>query len=252
MTSFGKVLAFVNLVVGLSLLAWGVSVYANRVDWVDRKTDTESVEGEITKLKKEIDKLSRSIADANAAYAVRLAALTDAEARRDYRKARLDARLNEARRGTFKQQLPDAGNPVFVDVNKEGPPILAPDGQPLRGVDALAKAFNDQVNQARLNCEGEQRVQPNQWNNLPALIQPDALARMGIEDLRTLHGKLSDEIAAVEVAANKQRDVLTNLRDESTFLADNRVNWTVQLQTLERRQKQLQDKLKELGGEAGP
>ncbi len=247
MTTFGKVLAFVNLVVGLSLLAWGVSVYANRVDWVDRKTDTETVEGEITKLKKEIDKLARSVADADAAYADRTAALAAAEAQRDYRKAKLDARLNEARRGTFKVQLPFANNPSFVNVDQEGPPILAPDGKPLRGVDVLTKEFNDQVRQAQLHRQGDQPVQPNQWNNLQALVQPNVLANLGIDDLRTLHGKLSDAVAAEDVAIGKQRDVLTNLRDESAYLADNRVNWAAQLQTLERRQKQLEDRLRELG-----
>jgi chromosome segregation ATPase len=248
MTTFGKVLAFVNLVVGLSLLAWGVSVYANRVDWVDRKTDTGTEEGEITRLKKEIDKLTRSVADTDAAYATRSDYLVKLEAQRDYRKAKLDARLAEARRGTFKVQVPLANDPSFVDVdNDKGPPVLAPDGKPLRGVDVLTKEFNDQVRQAQLHRQGEKPVQPNEWNDLRALVTNERLATLGIDDLRTLHGRLSDAVAAEDVAIGKQRDVLTNLRDEAAYLADNRVNWAAQLQTLERRQKQLEDRLRELG-----
>src|SRR5687768_16214670 len=127
MTTFGKVLAFVNLVVGISLLAWAVSVYANRADWLDSKTDAGTTEGEVTKLKKEIDRLQKSIADASTAHGQRSAVLANTEAVRHYRKQRLKARLDEARQGTFKVQKPDPNNPVYTNVNDNtGEPILAP------------------------------------------------------------------------------------------------------------------------------
>src|SRR5688500_15727849 len=113
MTTFGKLLAFLNLVVGVSLLAWAVSVYANRADWVDRKSGTDSVEGEISKLKKEIDRLPKSVADADAAYGRESAGLAGAEARRFYRKRRLDARIAQARQGTFRVQKMYENDPAF-------------------------------------------------------------------------------------------------------------------------------------------
>jgi hypothetical protein len=248
MTTFGKLLAFLNLVVGVSLLTWGVSVYANRADWVDRKSDTESVEGQITTLKKEIDRLQKSAVDANAAYGQRSVALASAETQRTYRKRKLDARIAEARQGTFKVQKTFPNNPAFVNVDDNaGAPILGPDNKPLRGVDALVRDFNEQVRQAQLHRRGDQPVQQNDWANWQALLGQDRFPTLGIDDLRTLHGLLSDQVAAVDVAANKQRDILVNLRNEADHLTDLRVDWTTRLQTLERRQQQLEGRLRDLG-----
>jgi hypothetical protein len=247
MTTFGKVLVFVNLVGGIALLTWGATAYANRVDWVDRKTDTETVEGEITRLRKEIDRTTKSIADAQAAYATRAAILTKTENDRDTFKQKLDQRINEARAGTFRVQNTYPNSP-FVNLDQQGEPILGPDNRPLEGVDTLRKRFDDQVRDAVLHRRGEQPVQPAEWNNLPALLEPGRFATLGIDDLRTLHGRLSDQIALVETAVTKQRDILTNLKDEAAYLADSRVNWEARLRTLERRQKQMEDRLRELGG----
>ncbi|HVK17675.1 MAG TPA: hypothetical protein VM533_12065 [Fimbriiglobus sp.] len=249
MTTFGKVLAFLNLVVGVSLLAWGASVYANRADWVDRKTGTDSVEGDVTRLKKEIDRLQKSVVDADAAYGQRSVALATAESNRTYRKRKLDARIAEARQGTFKVQKTFPNNPAFVNVDDNtGAPIFGPDGKtPLRGVDALVKDFNEQVRQGELHRRGDQPVAQDQWANWQALLGQERFPTLGIDDLRTLHGVLSDQVASVEVAANKQQDVLTNLRNEAAHLTDLRVDWTTRLQTLERRQQQLENRLRELG-----
>ena len=219
MMTFGKLLAFVNLVVGVSLLAWAVSVYANRADWVDRKSDTDSTEGEITTLKKEIDRLQKSVVDANAAYGQRRRPpWRPAETQRTYRKRKLDARIAEARQGTFKVQKTFPNNPAFVNVDDNaGDPILGPDNKPLRGVDALVRDFNEQVRQAELHRRGDQPVQQNQWANPQALFNQDVFPTLGIDDLRTLHGLLSDQVAAVEVAANKQRtSSLTSATRRST------------------------------------
>lgn len=251
MMTFGKVLAFVNLVVGVSLFAWAVSVYGNRADWVDRKSDAGAAEGQITKLKKEIDRLQKSIADADAAYGKESVALANAETRRYYRKAKLDARLQQARQGTFKVQKAYERDPAYTNVEDDtGAPILDPVGKnPLRGVDALVKDFNEQVRQGELHRRGDKPVQQNEWANPQALLAPDRFPTLGIDDLRVLHGLLSDQIAALDVAANKQRDVLVNLRNEAELLTDLRVDWTTRLQSLERRQKQLEDQLRRLGGQ---
>ena len=180
MTTFGKLLAFANLVVGVSLLAWAVSVYANRADWVDRKTDTDSTEGEITKLKKEIDRLQKSVVDADAAYGRASAALATGETQRTYRKRKLDARIAQARQGTFKVQKAFPNNPAFVNVDDDaGAPILGPDNKPLRGVDALVKDFNEQVRQAELHRRGDQPVQPERVGEPAGVARPGPVPDAG-------------------------------------------------------------------------
>ncbi len=239
MTAFGKVLVFLNLAAAVALLSWSASLYANRIDWVDRKSDTETVKGEITLLKEEIDKATRSIADAQVAYAAKSKDLTDAEALRDSRKRAYAVRLNEARRGTFHAQVyDDPTRPAFVNLRTPGPVALGPDNQPLRGVDFLEAEFKRQLQQAQLLREGQRKFDPN--------ANPQSqLATLGIDGLRQMQGVLSDRIADLDVAIGKQKDVLTNLKGEAAFLADERVNWVARLQTLERRQQQLEDRLKQ-------
>jgi hypothetical protein len=36
MTTLGKVLAFLNLIGAVGILTWAVSIYANRVDYLER------------------------------------------------------------------------------------------------------------------------------------------------------------------------------------------------------------------------
>jgi hypothetical protein len=250
MTTFGKVLAFVNLVVGVSLLAWAVSVYANRADWLDRKTDGGAAEGEVTRLKKEIDRLQKAVADADQAYGQEMVGLANAETRRYYRKRKLDARIQQARQGTFKVQKAYERDPAYTNVDDDtGAVILDPVGKnPLRGVDALVRDFNDQVRQGELHRRGDKPVEQAEWANWPALLGQDRFPTLGIDDLRVLHGLLSDQIAAIDVAAAKQRDVLANLRNEAEHLTDLRVDWTTRLQSLEDRQRQLENRLRALDG----
>ena len=107
MSTLGKVLVFVNLFVGIALLSWSVSAYGHRLDWLDRKSGTESVKGEITKLKEEVDRLTKAAADAQATYGLRAGNLVRVEANRDTRSRKYQARLAQARAGQgFRVQLP--------------------------------------------------------------------------------------------------------------------------------------------------
>ena len=61
MTGIGKLLVFLNLIAAAALLTWGLSAYANSPNWVDSKSaDGTAVEGEISLLKKEIDKFAKA------------------------------------------------------------------------------------------------------------------------------------------------------------------------------------------------
>ena len=158
MTAFGKVLTYINVLVAVTLMMWAVSAYANRVNYLDYKDGTESKKGQISQLKDEIDKLQRSITEAQANYGKRASELVAIEGRRDYRYARLQARLAEAR-GTggrqpvFKVQLPIAGNipgeAAFTDVDREGPVMLDIQNKPLRGLRVLQEELETEIREKR-------------------------------------------------------------------------------------------------------
>ena len=66
--------------------------------------------------------------------------------------------------------------------------------------------------------------------------------------LRRLHDQLSIRADAFDRAVLKQKEIRTNLRAEADSLASQRVDWSAQLQTLERRQGQLESRLQGLRG----
>jgi hypothetical protein len=251
MTTLGKVLAFLNIVGAVGILTWAVSAHANRVDYLDRKSGTETVKGQISQMRSEIDAISKAISESQTAYGTRMAAVTSNESYRDYRKSKFQERLAQARKGVFRVQLP-AGDPVFTDLDKEGPIVLGPDNQPLRGIVNTQADLDAEVRAAEVLIRGAQPLPEAEWQKVPELIKdPQQFATLlenkGIGDLRRLHGILSDDIARTDEATQRQQVIAANLRDEARFLSDYRVNWSAELQTLERRQKQLRGRLTELG-----
>lgn len=260
MSALGKFLAFANIFFSVGLLSWAVSIYANRLDWTDRTSDTGTVKGEITQLKEEIDRISKSLGDLQGVYADRLnnpvTGLLSREAVRDFRAQRYRERLESARKGAYRQQLEapgSVGQSVFTDLSKEGPPILGPDNQPLRGLDALRADLDRAVRESQELIQGTQPMTDADWmafEQLTANAQAfnDRLAQLGITDLRKAHGLLSDRVSVADTAILKQKEILGNLRDEATLLSSLQTNWLTQLQTLERRENQLERRLQALGG----
>jgi hypothetical protein len=250
MNAFGKLLAFLNLFAGVTLLAWSVSIYANQVDWLDRKSDAGTTEGQITQMKKEIDRHTRSITATQASYGAEASEVARLEAARDYRKAGYAQRLTQARTGSFTVQLPQPplgpnsnytdlpGLHTFTDLKRSGPAILGADNRPLRGTKFLEDEFVRQVRQAEQLRKGD----PNAPINIANVNQ------LGIDNLRMLQGLLSDQVNALDVAIGKQKDVQANLGEESEYLTDKRINWQADLQVLQRRQQQLENRLTRLGG----
>lgn len=261
MTALGKALTYVNVLVAITLMMWAVSAYANRVNYLDYKDGTEAKKGQISQLKEEIEKLSKAAADAQANYGARASELVELEGRRDYRYGKLQARLAEAR-GTggrqplFKVQLDTGdrrpGQPVFTDVDKDGPGMLDIQNKPLRGLRVLQEELETEIREQTLQLEGQTQLNQQQKAQLLQLIGQPAfnqlVQNMGIAELRETHGRLSDAIADADLAAEKQRFVRLHLVDETAFLADKRVNWQEELRTLERRQRQLEAEIRRLGG----
>jgi len=257
MTGIGKILVFLNLIIAAALLTWGLSAYRNSPNWLDQKSDSGNVEGEITLLKKEIEKLSKAAAGAHEGYAAKNATLASSEAIRDYRKARLDAWMKEAEGGSF-YSLPTLPNdPAVLDTSDAAErarkaankAILGPDNKPLQGLDALQKLFQNELDDRKLIVQGKVPANQQEWMNPNALLAPGRMADLGIDDLRRLHLWLSDQQKVVDVAIDKQRAIQANLANEAAYLKDERINWIARLQTVEQRNAQLKEKLKALGAQ---
>lgn len=255
MTAIGKLLVFVNVFLGVGLLAWGVSVYGNRVDYLDQTVDGASVPGKIKEAKAEIDKLTKAVADAQTGYADRRRKLEVAEARRDARQREFARRMTAARTGQVRVQLTEDsgayGAGVMYDIRREGPVVTGPDGQPLDGLKVLQDKFADETRRIETLVKGKAPATADTWQAVRSgttnLDQVAALqADLGINDLRELRLVLSDLIRLDDTALGKQRAVQSNLGEEAGFLADRRVNVAAELQTLDLRQRQLADRLKQL------
>ena len=257
MTAIGKLLVFVNVFLGVGLFAWGLSVYGNRVDYLDRTVDGAKVTGKIGEAKAEIDKLTKAIGDAQAGYVGRRTKLEAAEARRDARQREFARRMAVAQTGQIRAQLTEDrgayGEGVMYDIRREGDVVKGPDGQPLDGLKVLQDKFADETRKIETLVKGKTPATADTWQGIRAgttpLDQVAALqADLGINDLRELRLVLSDLIRLDDVALGKQRAVQANLSEEGAFLADRRVNVAAELQTLDLRQRQLADRLKQLSG----
>jgi hypothetical protein len=256
MNAIGKFFVFLNLFAAVGLLAWGTSLYVNRVDLLDGKTaDGQTVEGHITKMKKEIADLSAAIATADGRYGTSAAELQQISDVRDYREYVLNQRLLKARgdqRGAsgpakFQVQLPDPNNPALTDVTREGP-VVQFQGADLEGVATVQAKLDNVVKDIQLAGLGSKQLMPADEVRISSLAgQPELeqeIEGLGITELRKVLGLLSTQVEYIEDATFKQKVILANLAEETDFILDNRLNWFVQLQTLERRQKQLDQRLK--------
>jgi len=256
-TRIGKLLVFVNLAVSVGLLAWSLSLYSNRVDWLDTATADGKTEGQISVLKKEIERLSKAVAETQAGYSAKKYSLAASEETLDGRARVFARRLDQARSGRFKVQLTTDGGSfgagVTYDVAKEGGDILGPDNKPLRGLQTLQTEFAAEVRTIEQLQNGQGVLTEAQWAEVVSgamtLAQVAELTpKLGLGDLRRLHTTLSDLITRDEVAVGRQKGVEVNLKDEATYLGEKRVNWLAELQTLQRRERQLLGRLGAAGG----
>lgn len=257
MTGIGKILVFLNLIAAAALLTWGLSAFRNSPQWVDVKGEGSSVEGEISLLKKEIDRYSKASAGASNGYAANNATVRNAEATRDFRKVRLDVWMKDAENGQFFTLPRLANDPAVLDTSdaaeaaRKNPmrALLGPDNTALKGLDALQKLYQNELDDRKLLIDGKPPATAAEWMNPNGLLVPARMADLGIKDLRTLHEWVSGQMKVTDVAIDKQRVIQANLANEASYLGDSRINWIAQLQTVEQRNKQLKDRLKSLGAQ---
>jgi len=223
----GKLLVFLNLIVGLAMLSWAVGLYTQKLNWLDHTSaEGEKVEGEITQLKAEIDQLTLEARIASQGWGLAYEALGDAEKSRDDRQKAFDQRLVWARTGNrmamgggfFRDEfLPGSG---LIDTDKLGAPIKGPDGNPLRGAETLTQTIeaNNQATKTALDAINKLRLEQQQLQKDEKLLQ---------------------------AKVDRQAVFYDNLANEIRYLEAFEINWYEQLGTVQRRKAQLTKRLSE-------
>jgi hypothetical protein len=246
-----RILVLVNVFLSVGLMAWALTLASNRLDWVDSKTDTGTVKGQITLLKEEIDRAAKGAGDLSRAYVERTKSLADAEAFRTGRRTGYADRLKKARDGQFLKPVMIAGSDGFVDLTRDGGPEPGPGGKPLRGTEAVQADIQRELRAADRALAGDAPLMLPPEAELEAALADDAryqalTEKLGFSDLRKLQAVLADRMADADKKVIKQKDIRKNLRDEAQQLAAVRVNWRAQLQDLLDRQRQLNTRLMSL------
>jgi hypothetical protein len=234
MTLIGKMLAFLNLIVGLAILAWSVSIYTQRPGWFDPVPDGVSPGNHpvtFAQLKADIDALGRTAAAASGNWGAQLKALQQVEAERADRQRGYAERLGWARTGNPNSKDKDGNKdgaaffaPVFdsstglLDLNNLGPAILGPDNLPLQGVDTLGKTIAKDT----------------------ALIVKYAKE---IDDQRKVFDKLSIVVLATEERLRRMAEIRDAVQAEKFYLDTFEVNVYEERETVLRRKRQLMQRL---------
>lgn len=237
MTLIGKLLAVLNLLIGLALVSWATSVRQHTPGWFDpipENYDKGSQPVSFAMVKAEVESLARSADAASGVWGANLKVLEAAEARRDKRRAEYAKRIDWARNGNPGKAGAGFFEPVmekdasgkdtsYLDVDSLGKAIKGADDQPLRGADKLLANFTGDV---------------------------DTVAKLAteIEKARRDYGDLSKDIILEENRLLAMLTVRDSVLAEVFYLATFEVNVYETRETVLRRKRQLVQRLTELGG----
>lgn len=245
MTTFGKLLVFLNLVIGVGIAIGSTVVYTERPTWFDPAPDyVEKGNTVVTfaQLKSEIDLQGRSAAAQSKAWGDARAAVVAREQLRDRRRdvlfgpagkdgKRTGGWLEVARRGDparkdqagfYELRRAPAGrlDKGLIDtaLKDRGPPVPGPGGDPLRASETLLERYNTDVKAVT-----------------------DLLG--SIEKLREMQKQLGYNIAWTEDRILKQIVIRDNQQTAFFYLSGFEINWFSQLETVRRRKMQLTGRL---------
>lgn len=230
MTLIGKFLVFLNLVLGIGVAVASTAVYTARPGWFDTPDDGGKDKGAVTpgftfaQMKAESDALFRAAVTANKSWGEAREGLELAEKVRDDRADKFTARLEEARtKGVFELVRDPATR--LVDADRKGPAVVGPDGAPLRGADTLIDLPGGLID--------------NQKTGLAVLIKE-------VGEQRAELVRLIDERNLLEGQRRKQVAIREAVLDELYFLRDFGVNWDEERDTVLRRKRQLDARVRQL------
>jgi len=221
MTFIGKLLALANLLVGLGLLTWSISVYVDRPSWFDPAT--EVVEKGNTplmfaQLKQEIETLNRAVNLASLAWGEQKATLEKAEARRADRLKKYAERLQWARKGNPAQGGAAFFEPVYLkdaagkdtgilDLDKLGKPIEGPDKLPLKGADTLLDNFGADV-RAVAELTEQSLAARKEYDRIGSLIEAEEVRLLKMMEIREAVQAELFYLAAVELGVYETREIV--------------------------------------------
>ena len=234
MTTIGKILAFVNLIVGIAMVSWSVTLYTTRPGWFDPKTESGVSFGHhpmsFAQMKDDIDGLGRTAIAASANWGIERKRLETVEDLRVKRLKGYAERLDWARNGRDPNDPNSPGffEPVYdpatglLDMTSVGAPIFGPDNKPLKGVNKLGTGIAADV------AEVDRRSKE-------------------ITALREKFRSLGTEILLTETRLLKMGEIRDSVQAELFYLATFEVNVYETRETVLRRKRQLAGRLTELG-----
>lgn len=226
---FGKLFVFLNLIAAVGLVAWAVSLTSNALDWTEKPEgfnqadenpyadDTNNLE----RLANKVTKLNEGIKAAQNGLAVKSTHVLNAETERDARYAALQRRLTDARTGRLRTLVYSRNSGLLDLTPNNGQDVLGIDNKPLAGLEAISRDIKQSV------------------ETQTALVN-ESIA------LRKQYEALTAEITQLDEEIERQKVILANGLEEGKYLADRFTDWDEQVRTLERRAKQLADRIAEI------
>ena len=254
MSLIGKLLAVLNLIVGIGMVMTATMLYTQRPYWFEAPPDGAVDRGNtpvsFKELTAEIDKLGKTATVATQNWGTAYKTLKDKEKVRKDRQAVYDRRMQVAWQGPVKagarqDEREPVGAAFFTDViddktglidttqvlmDKKGNPmpVLGPDNKPLRGADTLMDLHRAEVELAA----GDGKMKKG-------LLQE-------IKALREEQVKLGESIVLAETRVQKQFLIREEVQLEVIFLKDFRINVGSNQETVYARKKQLEDRLRQV------
>lgn len=234
MTLIGKLLAFLNLLAGVAMVVWSVSLYTQRPGWFDPKEEGVTAEEQrmtFALLKEDIDALGRAATSASAQWGAQLKRLEGLEKQRADRLAGYTERLNWARNGRpndpnqagFFEPVYEPGTGLLdLSPTAVGPALPGPDNKPLKGVSRLGSTTTADVLAVEKRSKEITAVR-------------DKFRTTGIDILLT------------EARLLKMGEVRDSVQSELFHLETFEVNVYETRETVMRRKRQLTARLAELG-----
>lgn len=225
----GKLFVFLNLIAALGLVAWAVSLTSNALDWIEtpegfNKADENPHADDTNNLERltgKITRLNEGIKAAQNGVAAKSTLILNAETERDARYAALQRRLTDARTGRFRTLVYGRNSGLLDLTPNNGQDVLGIDNKPLAGIDTISRDIEQSVvTQA-------------------ALVKESFTLRKQFETLTAEITQLDEEI-------ERQKVILANGQVEGKYLADRYTDWDEQVRALERRAKQLADRIAEI------
>jgi DNA repair exonuclease SbcCD ATPase subunit len=225
----GKLFVFLNLIAAVGLVAWAVSLTSNALDWTDTAADYREADenpdandtNNLKRLASKVTKLNEGIKAAQNGLAAKSALVLNAETERDARFAALQRRLTDARTGRFRTLVYGRNSGLLDLTPNNGTDVLGIDNKPLIGIDTISRDIEQSV------------------ATQAALIKESLALRKQFETLTAEITQLDEEI-------ERQKVILANGLVEGKYLADRLTDWDEQVRTLERRAKQLADRIAEI------